>query len=143
MAQRRGERVDGETFLAGRGVRELVDGFGHNHFGAQPPPRTMRGSLTVWESTAKRVVEGPFRLVEKLLCRASQHDRARLTGRHAGELQQRVFADDDFFDKVAVAQLNGLGVVESAGDFRARHQCEAFHTVKVSVFNRHDPSFCE
>jgi hypothetical protein len=70
-------------------------------------------------------VHRALRLVEDVLRRAAQHDRARLAALDAGEADQPILADHHLVDQLARPELDELGVVERRHDLRGARRLGA------------------
>ena len=68
-------------------------------------------------------MKGSLGFVEKLLGGSAKDNRAGPARCDAREPDQRILSYDDLFDKITVAELDRLRVVECRCDLAARDQC--------------------
>eukprot|EP01139_Manchomonas_bermudensis_P016425 Amastigsp_a512768_109.p2 type:complete len:421 gc:universal Amastigsp_a512768_109:314-1576(+) len=123
--------------LVGLSARRLVDGARHRHLcgaAAEDHARLGRGL----REHAEGVMERALGLVEQLLRRAAEHDRARRTLLAAREADEAILADEHLVDEGARAEDDLLGVVKRRHDLAAGDRSESLDAIKVRVLDGHD-----
>ncbi len=83
-------------------------------------------------------MQGAFGFVEKLVGGTTHDNGASFTGSDTGKLDESVFTDNDFFNEVALAQLDEFGVVKGGSNFTTQDKGETLDTGEIGVLNSSD-----
>lgn len=136
-------RLNSDGGLTGHRFGKLVNSEGHAHLSVTA---TVDGLVILAGSNqhADSVVKGALSFVQNVLTRAAKHNSASSILGATSELDNLVFTDHHFFDRIASTEDVFLfRVIEGREDGGTENGGKAFNTIEVGVLNDHNASLSQ